>query len=137
MCILVNSFIFIDLYLTIKNPFFPRSKRCRWYATTTFLFCLVFTFILIESISELGTGTTLYGESQKEVNTVFKYFTVILVLITFVAFILVLNRLVKKGTSADLRKKVCRRHVVNFLLFLSIILRVFFMQWGISEQIYN
>jgi hypothetical protein len=136
MCIIVNSCIFIDLYLTIKNPFFPRSKRCRWYATTTIVVCLVFTTILIESISELGTGMTLYDKSQEGVINLFRCFTVILVLITFVAFILVLNRLVKKGTSSDLRKKVCRRHVVNFLLFLSIILRVFFLQWGISEYIY-
>lgn len=44
--LLFNSIVFIDLYLTIKNPFYPREQRAKVYwavvAVVIILFCISF-----------------------------------------------------------------------------------------------
>jgi hypothetical protein len=31
LSVYLNAVLFVDLYLTIKNPFFQREKRVKWY----------------------------------------------------------------------------------------------------------
>lgn len=35
--LLLNSLVFIDLYLTMKNPFYQREKRKKWFFLIAFL----------------------------------------------------------------------------------------------------
>jgi hypothetical protein len=130
--ILVNSFIFIDLFLTINNPFYPRFKRVRWYAIILLGSTIGLFSCLNKSIKDNGTSIALYDrDAQGLLINILQILTICSIVISFVPFLLVLVRLRKKGTSKDLRNKVFRRHVISFLLFLSIILRVVYMQWGL------
>ena len=55
-----NSIIFIDLYLTLRNPFYPRKKRVwkyRLFLSNIFVFCL---FIMLQSIFSYKTSINLY-----------------------------------------------------------------------------
>ena len=40
-CITLNSVLFIDLYLTLRNPFFPRKNRVIFYYLFTFVMMLI------------------------------------------------------------------------------------------------
>jgi len=31
MTFAINSIIFLDLWLTLRNPFYPRGRRAKWY----------------------------------------------------------------------------------------------------------
>ena len=55
-----NSVIFIDLYLTLKNPFYPRKKRV-WKYRIFLLMILVFALInMLKSIFTYQTSLNLY-----------------------------------------------------------------------------
>ena len=41
MNLMINSFLFIDLYYTLKNPFKPRESRSKWYFILTTLYGLI------------------------------------------------------------------------------------------------
>ena len=36
-CVTLNCILFIDLYLTLSNPFYPRKKRVIYYYLFTFV----------------------------------------------------------------------------------------------------
>ena len=55
--ITINSLIFLDLDLTITNPFYPRSKRVKYYIAIVFFVLLYFTYIFVLSYN--GNGTNL------------------------------------------------------------------------------
>lgn len=53
--LLINSVIFIDLYLIIKNPFVPRELRMKWYLlfiTTIMLLLIILSEVLNDSVKE-------------------------------------------------------------------------------------
>jgi hypothetical protein len=57
-----NSLVFIDLYLTIRNPFYPRKKRFQKYLIILGSMTLFFTTILFLSIKNEGTDLFLYSK---------------------------------------------------------------------------
>ena len=60
MHLAANSIIFIDLYLTLKNPFYPREKRVSKY-NAFLLVVFVFSAInIIVSIIADGTNLNMY-----------------------------------------------------------------------------
>ena len=55
-----NSVIFIDLYLTLRNPFYPRKKRV-WKYRIFLLMILIFALInMLKSIFTYQTSLNLY-----------------------------------------------------------------------------
>ena len=58
--IVVNSIIFIDLFLTLNNPFFPRKKRMIKYRLIVMTVVLAISVTLTYSIINDGTSVNLY-----------------------------------------------------------------------------
>ena len=55
--ITLNSMIFIDLWLALRNPFYPRRKRNKYY-NTALLLLFVYIFLII-STNQNRKGTSL------------------------------------------------------------------------------
>lgn len=62
MTLASNSLVFIDLYLTIRNPFYPRKKRFHRYMIILGSMTLFFSSLLLFSISKEGTDLFLYSK---------------------------------------------------------------------------
>lgn len=45
LCIFLNAFLFVDLILTIKNPFYPGNLRVKWYVLVSMLLTVASYFI--------------------------------------------------------------------------------------------
>ena len=96
MTLVINSIIFIDLYFTLKNPFYPREKRTKFYYL---LLIAMFTeqilvYVIFKPSGPGFSGTKLF---------ISQGFSVTLSAFTIFAAISVLLRLSIKGTSQELK----------------------------------
>ena len=64
MHLAANSIIFIDLYLTLKNPFYPREKRVAKYNIFILVVFIFSAINIIYSIVTAGTNLNLYDKSR-------------------------------------------------------------------------
>jgi uncharacterized membrane protein YhaH (DUF805 family) len=117
--------IFLDLYFTLKNPFYPRIKRVTFYYV--FLaFVIVFTSFNIAILNWYGANDIKLIDDETTTHLhmdIFYYpLTIILSIMTIISYVLVMKRLLKKGTSHKLRKTVVRRYTLLFFLYFIAIL---------------
>ena len=120
--------IFLDLYFTLKNPFYPRVKRVSVYYI--FLaFVVVFTSLNIVILNFYGANEIkLIDETDEmepqhlQIDILYYPLTLILSIMTITSYLLVMIRLLKKGTSKKLRSTVVRRYTFLFVLYLIAIL---------------
>ena len=119
----VHGLIFLDLYLTIRNPFYPRSRRNRLYKMISINIMMVSVSTLIYSFFGEGTSVDLYSSLQSGVNNLYSLYTCMLILMTIIPTTLVICRLMRKGTSRKLKTKICIRHLIYFALYLFILLK--------------
>ena len=64
MQLTANSIIFIDLYLTLKNPFYPRKKRMLAYNLILIVVMIISSSTLLLSIANEGTSLNLYDSKR-------------------------------------------------------------------------
>ena len=113
MGITANAIIFMDLYLSLSNPFYPRAKRLPKYY-------LFMGFILIWTL--LNSVYGVKAQALNNANVVPKwakssilqsrYYILLLAVFIIIPVILTVYRLSLKGTSEKLRKMVIRRHLI-------------------------
>jgi hypothetical protein len=111
MQLAANALIFIDLYLTLKNPFYPRENR-QWKYTLV----LISIPILWVSIFIIKVVTGDVPESFVMIPSI--GLTTALFVMSLVYSLAVMFRLCKKGTSYKLRKLVWKRHLIYIQLYL-------------------
>lgn len=116
----LNSMIYIDLWLTLRNPFYPRRKRNKYYNTAIFAILTYITVILVSNQRTKGTTLDLYDFKNDDEFFVFGYksFFVFLLLLVFLPMIRIIVILCRKGTSKDLRYKVLKYQIVYFWLYI-------------------
>ena len=125
MSLYLNSVLFIDLYLSIKNPFISRSSRIKFYQFGCIVICLGQIYITIKNPLTLYINDAM----DRAVN----YFSYVMSVMTILPFFLVMIRLLKKGTSEKLKRLVIKRHAIYFLAYFVYLFDVSGM--GISETI--
>ena len=90
--IVTNGLIYIDLYLTLKNPFYPRSKRAIKY-----YFILLFVFLMSSSVSYYTytskTITLKIYDKLLPLSLQFKIIVILFVISTTVIITLIVRRL--------------------------------------------
>jgi len=67
------TIIFIDLYLTLKNPFQPRRKRQKYYnifLIAIFIFSAVIVFLKIQKFEDFTNPVKIYGNLENETLTI-------------------------------------------------------------------
>ena len=113
----LNSFLSIDLYLTVKSPFVVPSTRQKFYYGISFT--VGGSMGLAEAIHYNS-----YGHSAKfaEEITILASF-LIFILIAIPATIFASRRILRKGVSVSVRRAVISRHIKYILiLFLTFFL---------------
>lgn len=110
---MINSVIFIDLYLSIKSPFKSREGRMKWYWLVIITSTVIFGIFVWNYDTHFGY--------HNNCNLTLVTITAIFCLVTFPAFILVMRRLLKENTSKHLKDKILRRHSVYFCLYMCFI----------------
>lgn len=83
-----NFIIYLDLYLTIKNPFFPRDKRVKYY-----IIFIVFMFLLMLIMLLLTKIDPSFGEDYPAVNVTLLVYVIMYMVGTFLSILLVIFRL--------------------------------------------
>ena len=122
LSLLLNTFLCLDLYLTVKNPFAKSSGRS--------VSCGSITVIL--SLSLLGC-LLLYLMPNlfwKEVAMIFVGFFVFVVIAVF-TIILTTKRLLKPGFSKQVRRRVLLRQI-RYILTIALVFLVFFASKSIQ-----
>ena len=122
---ILNAFLCVDLYLTVKSPFTPASSRTKFYYIVAF--SLGSSISLYESI--------YYHDSVKEAA----YAEEITILIAFLSFIAIAipstvfasRRILRKGVSESVRKAVVSRHI-KYILILTLTFCMY--AWKIIEE---
>ena len=108
--LLLNTLIFLDLYLTLTDPFKPRKRRCNYYIFVAIIFT-------IGNILAVIVSNRKHYERYKWIISIYHICAPITV---FIPFILVVKRLHMKGISRNLRQKIVNRHIIYFVLYLYI-----------------
>ena len=110
----LNSFLCIDLYLTVKSPFTPASSRLKIY------FGCSFGLGILIGIFEAMTFS-VHGEKAiyAEEITILASF-IIFIIIAIPATVFASRRILRKGVSESVRREVISRHIKYILiLFLT------------------
>lgn len=111
MNLFFNSIVFIDLYLTLKHPFYPRESRAKYYWASGFV--IIFLFMISYNIFDpKGPG---FNYKQR---WIYEYIGLFLTLSTILVTFLIVSRLRIEGTSRDLKSKVLKRHLAYFGLYI-------------------
>ena len=118
LIILVNWFLFMDLYLMIKDPFNGRGAMYKMYYAILLL-CFVVSIVVMQKTKiywwQLDATDTCKAEKQ---FTILVWIMGSLVVLTLVCVALVVRMLAKKGTSPKLKRLVCYRHFAYMVLYL-------------------
>ena len=125
--ITANSIIFLDLYLTLNNPFHPRHKRVKWYFGMVTILYIAIIATFTKALTQQGTSLELYDASNNQgFIQLLKTYTIILTLSTLIPVGMVAYRLSKQGTSRDLKKKVLYRHIIYFILYVAMLVHIYY-----------
>ena len=114
---LINSLLFMDLFLTIRNPFYQRSKRIPLYCIFIFIVEAILTGLIIMTINDVDI---VYGRIPEQMEAMEKLTLTTnfyLMIFPIVSTMLVVYRLMTNGTSKDLKQKICKRHLMYFVFF--------------------
>lgn len=116
--------VFFDLWLTVRNPFYAREKRVKYY----WAFLIIQTLLVVGAIIYINHFYDLEIYSRAEVNKISDqndfYLEMLGVIgninyvLSFVSIFAVLIQISRPGTSKEMKSKVCRRYFSYLSLFL-------------------
>lgn len=117
-----NTVIFIDLLMTLRNPFYPGTMRILIF----YLFA-VLQVIAIAITFRVGDVQTKLrpGFDFKTEHVWYLFAENILAVVIFLVTLLVFIRLASKETPALFRKRVCKQHMLYFAFYLVFLLWTF------------
>jgi hypothetical protein len=109
--------IYLDLYLCLHNPFYPRHYRLKWYYTS-----IVASSIIVFLIQLFA----LRGYDNFDFFNILGYEMVVIVLCVLYFMLNTIYRLRVHGTSQQLRNTIRRKYIVYFVLLLPYFVRHIF-----------
>jgi hypothetical protein len=96
MGIMLNCVVIVDLYLTLRNPFYPRNKRIVPYSTIVVVFMLTLFYGIFNHQS-------IFGEQKDHIKKIktpqFIPLFYLLLSVTVISFVAAVKRLFRRGTS--------------------------------------
>ena len=111
MDLILNTLIFIDLYLTLVDPFQKRRNRKKWYVFT------IACFIVGNYLALNIWWDPKFTVTPTVLEIPLLIFQITLSLIAAVMFSFVIGRLCLRGTSQQLRKRIIYRHIAYFSFY--------------------
>ena len=86
-----NSLAFLDLYLSLKNPFYPRSKRQPFYFCSLAITMVLISFLIYHNITSRGSTILEYNhyKGNGRLNSIFFVFAILMGVLTVIPCALV------------------------------------------------
>ena len=121
-----NVIIFLDLSLSLRNPFYPRENRLKYY------YGIMVFYIFVSCIYVYDGSINRYIIHQENPfkNSLFNFYhiiwrfkTIACYLLIFVLFIDAVLHLIKLNTSHDLRRLVFFQYALYWLMYFAIMTR--------------
>ena len=122
--LLLNCLLFLDIYLVLRNPFYPRYNRCKKYTLTSIVMVFIVMIVTMNNISMYGITINMYQHVDSPFYFMFLFFSCILTCASIVPFVLVQIRMKRTGTSAALRRKMYKNNTVFFILYMLLMLQI-------------
>jgi hypothetical protein len=116
--IVSNGLIYLDLYLCLRNPFYPRGSRTYKYYVILFLTLMMSSGTSIYTYSH-NTFTLEVYDKIWPLNAQVKWLVLAFLATTVFSIGMVTCRLLKPGTSRALRRKVVCRYILYLVIYLS------------------
>jgi len=120
---LLNSFLCLDLYLTVKNPFYPAHRRMKFYILYSVIVTLPTVFWELWKFGEEGAS----AETAEEVTMLIAF--VIFVTVAIITTVFASKRILRPGVSQEVRSTVISRHikyiVMIFVTFSAYAVKIF------------
>lgn len=129
----MNLCLCIDLILTLKSPFYPASRREKWYLIGSFLFSV---FVVGLTWQDMMTTCADAGKAYNSAISNTIQAIVLSVYIMFALFSIIYSgwMLSRPGISSDIKNMFLRKHVsytLGFIVIWSITLS------GAYSSLYN
>ena len=121
LCLAANSIAFFDLYLSLKNPFYPRSKREPLYFGLLVLVIPLTSFLVMMILTNANENpfvSEFYPLGDDKKSYVILLSPIVLVLAAIIPLIMSYKKLSRKGTSKELKMVVKRRYMLYFFFYL-------------------
>lgn len=109
----LNSFLCIDLYMTVKSPFSPAAARLTIYYLIAFG-----TGISISVYEALQYESTELQVSQKPEEVTILASFVLFIIIAIFTTIIASRRILREGVSESIRRAVISRHIKYILILV-------------------
>lgn len=107
----------LDVFLVLRNPFFPNRKRIRLYIPWLLATQVVITIVFLATeVQDKWIFTFFVNTFQKRLQII-AIVIAVFYLITFLIFFWTLFRLTQKGPSIQLRRMISIRHGLTFVCF--------------------
>ena len=130
MTITSHSLIFIDLFLALRNPFYPRQKRWAVYKIVLFIIFSGFLLSTLIKVSYTDVGLKLYNyQRNKTYDIILLGLNYSILCVTLGLLLASIFLLAEKGTSSEVRHHVIRKYsllmvfyfifIVNFTIMVS------------------
>ena len=129
----MNIWLWVDLVLTLKEPFYPAKRRLKFYLLFSFIMALTSSLASIRKSSETCLSPDNAGKSSTQ-NTIFAISLSIYILISMFSVIYAARMLSRPGMSSDIRTMFMKKHMFYALSFIII--------WSLMllnayDQLYN
>lgn len=118
---LLNTIVIIDLYLTMRNPFFPRRNRQPLYNTIIACSMILILIFAIFDVREFNLHELSNDSKHGKIQVHFVIITGIMAGSQFIPMLLVIKNLYQRGTSQNVKIQARRRHVIYMSLCLVMI----------------
>lgn len=123
-----NSVIFIDLFMTLRNPFYAATTRIKMF----FLFAVLQAVAIIITFGAAKIEAKVNpGYDVKDDEVWYMYGQNVWAVVTFFVSMCIMFRLLVKGTPDELRKVVVKQHMLYLVFYLIFIL------WSFKTYIEN
>ena len=121
----MNTCLWIDLYLTLKQPFYPAQRRLKFYLFGSFLYAFIVTIIQIMYVSNKN-GLADICSNATDRDGAYLYNAIIAICLSFYILIALFSvvftgrMLSKPGISQNIKKLFLKKHILYVVGFIAI-----------------
>ena len=129
----MNIGLWIDLILTLREPFYPAKRRLKYYLLSSFILAIIVSSASIHTASETWLAPTSSAKSVVQ-NSMMIILLSLYILISCFSVVYAARMLSSPGISSDIRSLFMKKHLlyaISFIVVWSLILLNAF------DQLYN
>ena len=120
----MNIGLWIDLVLTLREPFYPAKRRLKNYLLVSFILAVIISSGSVSTAAETWLAPTSSAKSVFQ-NAMYVILLSIYILISWFSVVYAARMLSRPGISSDIRSMFMKKHMlyaISFIIIWSLIL---------------